>query len=120
MKHLYTQLKSNMKVHSELSTEKTYTADNLSLHRSFINRKSLLSFNCIFADGVEEIFLLLLPGAQTLFMLVEPATHSSGFLGSQVQGLVLLALEHVKMMISTAQKIKCEEGKMFIWSQKTK
>lgn len=59
----------------------------------FVNRKSLLSFNCKFADGVEEVFPLLFLGAQTLFVLVEPAAQSSGLLGSKIQGLVLLTLK---------------------------
>ncbi len=61
-----------------------------------------LSFDCKFADGVEEVFPLLFLGPQTLFMLVEPAAQSSGLLGSQIQGLVLLTLKEIKSTFSRA------------------
>lgn len=59
----------------------------------FINNKQPLSFDSKFAHGVEEVFPLLFLCAQTLFMLVELAAHCPGLLGSQIQGLVLLALK---------------------------
>lgn len=65
----------------------------LSLLNVFIRNK-LLSFDCKFADGVEEVFPLLLLGPQRLLVLVEPATQGPGLLGSQIQGLVLLPLKH--------------------------
>lgn len=61
----------------------------------FCQYKKPLSFNCKFADGVEEVFPLLFLGAQTLFVLVELAAQSSGLLGSQIQGLVLLTLKEI-------------------------
>ncbi len=61
-----------------------------------------LSFDCKFADGVEEVFPLLFLGPQTLFMLVELAAQSSGLLGSQIQGLVLLTLKEIKSTFSRA------------------
>lgn len=63
------------------------------LHRFYSIEKASLSFDCKFADGVEEVLPLLLLGPQTLLMLVEPAAQSAGLLGSQVQGLVLLTLQ---------------------------
>lgn len=66
-----------------------------------------LSFDGIFADRVEEVFLLLFLGAQALFVLVEPAAQSSGLLGSQIQGLVLLALQK-RLCFSQAKKHKSQ------------
>lgn len=66
-----------------------------------------LSFDGIFADRVEEVFLLLFLGAQALFVLVEPAAQSSGLLGSQIQGLVLLALQK-QLCFSQAKKHKSQ------------
>lgn len=62
------------------------------------------SFDSKFAHGVEEVLPLLLLGAQTLLVLVEPAAQSSGLLGSQIQGLVLFTLEHIKQRFSQAEK----------------
>ena len=52
-----------------------------------------LRFDSKFADRVQEVLPLLLLGLQTLLMLVESATDSSGLPGPQVQGLVLLTLK---------------------------
>ena len=67
--------------------------------------KTHLSFDCKFADGVEEVFPLLFLGPQTLLMLVEPAAQSSGLLGSQIQGLVLLTLKERTLTFSGAENI---------------
>jgi hypothetical protein len=48
--------------------------------------------NCILAQWVQPLLLLLLLGLQLLLMFGEPAAHGSSLLGSQVQELVLLAL----------------------------
>lgn len=58
----------------------------------YCQQEEPLGFDCKFAHGVEKIFPLLLLGAQTLLMLVEPTAQRSGLLGSQIQRFVLLAL----------------------------
>jgi hypothetical protein len=50
-------------------------------------------FDCILAQWEQPLLPLLLLGLQVLPELGELAEHSSSLLGSQVQGLVLLALE---------------------------
>lgn len=58
-----------------------------------------LCFDCKFAHRIEEILSLLLLGPQALLVLGQHATESSGLLGPQVQGLILLALVELPQVL---------------------